>query len=570
MKKLLIFFIFFCFSLLFTKSSFARSNVDYWYIKDFNIEIVVNPDSSLDVSENIIADCGSASGKHGIFRSIPLVYKTVDGDFQTPIENISVSDFFGRPLNYTREKQRDVLVLKIGDANVEVRGENEYLIKYKIQNAIRFENENFAELYWNILGNFWDLEIDNFEAKIIFPDGFNKDSSEMYYYSGSLGEKNDDSFSYEWLNDNTLFFKSNRIIPIGTGLTVSSTLPKDLVTPYIGSLKSGGDYVKKFFVLILFINIGLILFVFFVLYRLWLKYGKDPKGKKTIIAEFDIPDNLSPLEMSGIISSGGLNNDAITASILNLAVKGYLKIEALESQIKIFGLQYKFIRTDKKIAEDIYLGEKYLLEKIFYNGTEISFIDLKIYFPSYIKEVSRMVLDDLDSRGFIYKKSFNTQKYLIIFGFLLLFLSFFIFPLFSLPVCAVMMIVFGSLMSKRTEAGTELNWRIKCFKLYLNTAEKYRSQFNEKEGVMEKFLPYAILFKMTKKWLKKMKDIYSEEYSNNYNPSFLIGAAAASGLDGFISSIDSVTRSISNNISPSSSGSSGGGSSGGGGGGGGW
>ena len=37
---------------------FARENVDYWYIKDFHSDIQVNQDSSLLITEKIVADCG--------------------------------------------------------------------------------------------------------------------------------------------------------------------------------------------------------------------------------------------------------------------------------------------------------------------------------------------------------------------------------------------------------------------------------------------------------------------------------------------------------------------------------
>ena len=51
--------------------------------------------------------------------------------------------------------------------------------------------------------------------------------------------------------------------------------------------------------------------------------------------------------------------------------------------------------------------------------------------------------------------------------------------------------------------GAELLWRIKGFKLYMETAEKYRQQFYEKENIFEKLLPYAMVFGMTEIWVKK-------------------------------------------------------------------
>lgn len=107
----------------------------------------------------------------------------------------------------------------------------------------------------------------------------------------------------------------------------------------------------------------------------------------------------------------------------------------------------------------------------------------------------------------------------------------------------------------------------------MNTAEKYRQRFFENEGLFEELLPYAIMFGMTSKWIKAMKNIYGEEYLNNYHPVWFHTPLGTSfSFDAFSSQLDSLSTAISTSVSPQS-GSSGGGFSGGGrggGGGGGW
>jgi uncharacterized membrane protein len=128
-------------------------------------------------------------------------------------------------------------------------------------------------------------------------------------------------------------------------------------------------------------------------------------------------------------------------------------------------------------------------------------------------------------------------------------------------------------MPKRTQKGAELLWRIKGFKLYMNTAEKYRQQFYEKENIFEKFLPYAIVFGITKEWVKKMQDIYGGEYFKTHIPAWYVGANIASfNADSFSSAMSSLSSSISSNVGSASGagGAGGAGGGGGGGGGGGW
>ena len=133
----------------------------------------------------------------------------------------------------------------------------------------------------------------------------------------------------------------------------------------------------------------------------------------------------------------------------------------------------------------------------------------------------------------------------------------------------VIILVFLLLMPRRTEKGAQALWKIKGFKMYMETAEKYRQQFYEKENIFEKLLPYAMVFGIATLWIKKMKDIYGDKYFSSYHPVWLVDSSG-SGFD--VGSFSSELNSISSAISSSagtSSGAGGGGSSGGGGGGGG-
>ncbi|MCP5939972.1 DUF2207 domain-containing protein, partial [Klebsiella pneumoniae] len=68
--------------------------------KDFQTSITVNKDSSLSITEDIIADAGNLPDKHGIFRTLPTQVNTDKGVFKTPIELVSITDFNGAPRRY--------------------------------------------------------------------------------------------------------------------------------------------------------------------------------------------------------------------------------------------------------------------------------------------------------------------------------------------------------------------------------------------------------------------------------------------------------------------------------------
>jgi hypothetical protein len=198
------------FLLIFPNYLNARTNATDWYIKNFESEISVNRDSTLLIKEKILADCGNAQNKHGIFRILPTVFRTKDKEISMPIRLISITNFSGQNISYTAEKNFSdkTLTWKIGDANKTVTGENEYLITYEVKNAILFDNPEFDEFYWNLNGNFWDLEINNFTGKIIFPSEATKDNIKIDYYRGILNSKDKSSVNYSWAADNILEFSS--------------------------------------------------------------------------------------------------------------------------------------------------------------------------------------------------------------------------------------------------------------------------------------------------------------------------------------------------------------------------
>ncbi|MBN2854376.1 DUF2207 domain-containing protein, partial [Patescibacteria group bacterium] len=496
-----------------------------------------------------------------------------------PITLKSITDENNKAYKYSRERKSDTITYKIGDANIEVKGENTYIIKYRVENAIRTERYSYDELYWNVLGNFWDLEIDNFRAKIIFPQEIKRETITLDYYAGELNSKSKAGFYYIWLNDNELEFKSGGAINKRNGLTVSATFPKDIVSPYEHSFSQKLTLVFNNLAVSInniFNKFGnsfhytvALLFLILAIY-IWRKFGREPKINRPVIAEYEPPENLSPIEIGSLLGKGFFNyNSIIPATIINLAVKGYLKIEKIEKTNILSKKDYKFIKLDKVDKEigDLYKAEEKLFENIFVNNaTEIKLTELKTKIKSF--EILKYVSEDLKKRGLVDRNSFFI-------GIGMMAAAVFLFIIsqnisYIIAFSSFILGIFGLLtMNRLTFAGAELKHKIKGFKLYMKTAETYRSRFYEKEGIMEKYLPYAIGFGITKEWLNNMKNIYGEEYFNNYHLSFMAGAILISDFNDLNSVISDISNNISSHVSGSSSGAGGSGFSGGGGGGGG-
>ncbi len=547
--------------------SLARENVDYWYIEEFETKIKVKEDSTAEITEEIIADCGIAKGKHGIFRILPTELKTDKKIYKTPVKLISITDLNGKPLKYKTIKEKGTITWKIGDPNITVKGINKYRIKYEVGNVIRTQNTNFDEFYWNLLGPFWDLEIDNFKAEIIFPEGINKENTKIEYYTGFLGEKDKSLANYSWLDNNKLQIKTNKSLAKKQGITLSAAFPKGLFKPYEFSFWQ--KYGKFFWLIIPF-------FVIILCFYLWKLFGKDFEVNKAITPEFEIPENLPPTEMGLLYKNGSFKPQFITAAIINMAVKGVIKIKEVKRKILFFkSKDYELIRTGKEPTDEY---ERIITEKIFENKENIFVSDFKRRsYREKMKDLKKEITDTFYKKGLVTKKS---RVFFIIFlvsGIVLLAISFIFLSLLgigqlSLAFSGLILLFFSIFMPKRTKKGAELFWRIKGFKMYMKTAEKYRQQFYEKENIFDKLLPYAIVFGMVKQWAKKMEKIYGEDYYRTHYPLWYLGGTGRFDVNSFVSTINSISSSISSNVSSGSgSGGAGGvGGGGGGGGGGGW
>jgi hypothetical protein len=560
----------FCFAL---ENVSARGMVMDWYIKDFDSTIVINRDSSLDITERITADCGNLAGKHGIFRILPEKITLTTGEkIENPIKLVSITDFNGKSIKYSESRNwsDDTVTWKIGDPDRTVQGVNYYLIKYHVKNAIRFGNPNFDELYWNLNGNFWDIETDRFHASVVFPEGVTKDNSDVEYYTGSLGEKRKDLATFEWSAPNILEFDSLGTLGMRQGITASVTFPKNILIPYVpGFFEVYGKY--------LFLIIPTLVFVF--CFRYWKRYGKDPEMDKAIIAEYDAPGKLTPIEIGMLMKNGGFRNELITAEIISLATRKLITIKELDKKLLFFhSKDYEFTRSrDTEAEKTLNAAERKILEKLFERGDVIELSSLKNSFHKSISEIKNCGKNLLVEKDLVTNRGMKLQIIFSVTGFIVLFLAFFLFGFspylaLSLVISAIIILVFGFSMPKRTPRGAELNWEIKGFKLFMETVDKDRARFYEKENIFEKFLPYAIVFGITDLWIKRIKEIYGEEYFRNYAPAWYVGSLGAFDANSFSSAIDGLSSSIAANTSaPSGSGGAGGaGGGGGGGGGGGW
>jgi uncharacterized membrane protein len=358
----------------------------------------------------------------------------------------------------------------------------------------------------------------------------------------------------------------------GEGITASVSVPKGIFIPYRFSWwELYGSY--------LWFLLPLVTFMY--CYRTWRKYGDDPSWDSIVIPEYEAPNNLDALELGMLSTNGTLSNEFVTAGIIELAVRGVLKIREEKNKILFFTTTDYVLEKTPSSNVALASHQSLLLDRLFESADSVKLSDLKNKFYKNLGEIGKSVTGSLAEKGLIEKQGLSYRTKFMGGGIVLIFLSVFISGAAGLPVSAIfsgavsgiLVIYFGVIMPKRTLQGVEANWKIKGLKLFMEKAEKHRQQFYEKENMFETLLPYAIVFGMTGEWIKKMRDIYGEAYFTGYHPAWFMASDMGNfDVDNFSASMESLSSAIADNTGTSSgsggSGSSGGG--GGGGGGGGW
>lgn len=299
------------------------------------------------------------------------------------------------------------------------------------------------------------------------------------------------------------------------------------------------------------------LFMGIFLLRRWFKLGRDPKGKGTIIPQYESYKNDTP-GVVGTLMDEKADLQDITSSIVDLAVRGYLKI--LEKEEKKYSFQKL---KDWKEDSSLHEYEKILLSDIFGGSSEVSLKDLQYKFYSKIPPLRDMLHEEMLNKKYFSRNPAKVRKrYLglgvafIIFGFVGAFFLFLGLPLIAI---GILLIIFASRMPQRTMDGVlATEWAL-GFKMFLYHAERYRVAKMTPE-FFERCLPYAMVFGVEKEWANQFKDIYRQPPSwyEGYGAGHLAAWSVVSFTSGLSSSFTPALNTTLSSVPRSSGGSSGG------------
>jgi uncharacterized membrane protein len=322
------------------------------------------------------------------------------------------------------------------------------------------------------------------------------------------------------------------------------------------------------------------LFALFAYYvPVWRRYGRDPQPGVTV-TRYEPPQGLSPASLR-FIRRMGYDNKVMTAAVVNLAVKGYLKVENEDDQ-------HVLLRTDPgDNPSPLANGENELLAGLFAAGDKL-ILDDKYHerLNTARSAHRRSLMRDYRNRYFRTNGLMNLPALLIASVAAALAMG----PgggpsvavILTIGAMLAVIALFAYLMKQPTGIGRRVLDETEGFREYLQIAEKdelnLRNPPERTPQLFERYLPFALALGVEQAWAERFSTVLAKVRradGSSYHPAWYSGTwnslnlgSHTARLTGNLNSAISSSMTAPGSSSGSSGGSSGGG--GGGGGGGGW
>lgn len=257
------------------------------------------------------------------------------------------------------------------------------------------------------------------------------------------------------------------------------------------------------------------------------KVGRDAAGavKPTLVAEFHpigegqsefrLLDKVRPGEV-GTLADERVDPIDITATLLDLAVRGHLRITELPAESSHAVTEWTFTRTDSSDKVSDY--ERTLLDAVApASGEAVKVSNLSGAVGAVIGQVQSELYDEVVSRGWFARRPDTTRNTWARFGWVglglaivvtLALVAFTTFGLLGLALVAVALGVLfvGQEMPARTAAGGGVLIGLDVLRGDLLTHDLATVPADRKTSELSTILPYAVVLGGRERWLQAMAD----------------------------------------------------------------
>jgi uncharacterized membrane protein len=490
-------------------------------IQEYAVDLRVRPDSRLEVTEAITVDFGMAP-RHGIYRRIPVDYdRPVAGSrtrYSLRLRLVSVTDAEGQRHQVKTTRDGRYVQWRIGDPDRYVRGVQIYRIRYEVDGAINYFDEH-DELYWNVTGTEWEWAIRSASARVTLPPGVQPQDVRRQVFTGYSGST---AANASVTAQGDAILVRTRSLKEREGLTVVLGFPKGVLR------EPGSDERLRWFfednaallVPALFPILSLL-----VMLGLYLRHGRDPDAGKPIVVEYEPPKGLTPAEVGTLVDERADIAD-IVSTVVDLAVRGHLKIRQFESNRVLFfhTTDYEFTRLEGS-HDRLTDHERRFLDSLFSTGDTVRLSDLKQKFYVHLPGIRDAIYRQLVQHHlFPHDPEKVRSSYGCGAGLLLLLAGVPIAILFgtrfgselgviatvgSVMISFAICTLFARAMPRKTHAGVKAARQALGFREFVRRVEqdRIRRMADEDPTIFERLLPYAMVLGAADEWAEKFQGL---------------------------------------------------------------
>jgi uncharacterized membrane protein YgcG len=491
----------------------------------FQSDAQVEPDGSLLVRETISYQFPEP--RHGIIRSLVTRQRYDEGHERVyPLDVVQVSSPDGAPADYTVSQNGPISDIRIGDPDVLIDGQHTYEITYRLRGLLN-DLSDHVELYWNATGNLSEVPTDQVEITLEGPAPI----TDATCFQGPQGST--DGCDRNEVAGDQAQFEAGLLGP-HEGVTVVAAFPPDAVTPPPSPILEESRTLGWGFRPTLGRASGAGLALVAVgagVGTLAYRKGRDRQAvgsavevafannganavrrplleRRVVPVQFEPPEGMPPGLFGTLVDERADVRD-VSATIVDLAVRGYLRIEEIPGPSgKVRDYRLVSLRgTDDELRP----YEALLLDRLFADGAEVELGDLKTHFHAEMVEVRDSMYREVVTQGWFRARPDRTRRAWTAIGAMVVIAAVGITALLAATVgwgLVGLALVAGGLalvvgarwMPARTAKGSGLLVRALGFGRFIRESEKHRARFAEKANLFTEYLPYAVALGCTQKW----------------------------------------------------------------------
>lgn len=479
-------------------------------ITNFDIRLDLRSDGSLAVTETIRYDFGDQA-RHGILRTIPVRFHLdATHDRITPLSAVTATAD-GASVRFDTHVDGGVQYIRIGDPDRTVTGAHTYVIRYTargVTNAV----DGRTELDWNAVGDRWTVPIMAATVAVTAPAPVTRTACA----AGAPGGRA--ACQWSTVGGRVATFRQEGL-RAGTGLTVVVAVPAGSVAaaPMVvrrhdpaaawrvtPAAAAGGLGIAA---------AGMLA----VLLALRSARRRPPAGPQV-----EPPDGIRPGE-AGTLVDGRADTVDVTATIVDLAVRGHLRIRQLP---RAEPEDWELARLDGARG-DLAWYEQTLMRALFDGRQRVRLSELGGGSAEDLARVRRQLDERMVSRGWYRQSPERTRRRIRGIGVALLAAALGATVALGLLVqaaplgagaalaCLLLLVLAGRLVAP-TGPGRVMLARVEAFRRHLLVSEPAGAE-------LSRYLPYAMVFGMADHWAHRLADLESGD-----DPGVVAGAGGPS------------------------------------------